>query len=133
MAAEVRARPSPMLDSVGAALSSLCLLHCLGLPLLALAVPALAGALAHDHAHDHLVHLLLVAIALPVSTLAFLRGLRAHARRLPVALAGPGFLLMVAGALAHGPAVQILTVGGGLVVAAAHLVNWRARRAVAAC
>lgn len=116
------------LDAAGAALSSLCLVHCLALPLLALAVPALAGALAHGHEHDHLLHLLLVALALPVSALAFLRGLRLHGRRVPVALALPGFLLMVAGALAHGVAVQMLTVSGGLMVAAAHLLNWRARR-----
>lgn len=119
---------SPLLDAAGAALSSLCLIHCLALPLLLLALPTLAGSAGHDHAHDHLVHLLLIAVALPVSALAFLRGQAVHRLRHPLALGGSGFALMLAGAFAHGPMVQLLTIAGGLMVAGAHFLNWRGRR-----
>ncbi|MFN7176638.1 MAG: MerC domain-containing protein [Thermaurantiacus sp.] len=119
---------SPALDAAGAALSSLCLIHCLAVPLFALAMPAVVGASGHDHAHDHLLHLLLIGLAAPVSVFAFWRGLRRHGRVGPLTLGVAGFALMLAGAFAHGPMVQLMTVAGGLVVAGAHLANWRARR-----
>ncbi len=117
------------LDAAGAALSSLCLVHCLALPLLALALPTALGAATHHHGDDLLLHLLLIGAALPVSLLAFRRGLRRHGHALPLALGGTGFALMLAGALVHGAAVQVLTVAGGLMVAGGHLLNWRARPA----
>jgi hypothetical protein len=119
---------SPALDAAGAALSSLCLIHCLAVPLLALAMPALVVASGHDHGHDHLLHLMLIAVALPVSAFAFWRGLRQHGHARPVILGLVGFVLMLTGAFAHGLSVQALTIAGGLLVAAAHLLNWRALR-----
>jgi hypothetical protein len=119
---------SPALDAAGAALSSLCLIHCLALPLLALLMPAAAAAGGHSHGDDLLLHLLLVGIALPVSLVAFRRGLRLHGRTGPLMLGLSGFALMLAGAFAHGVSVQALTLAGGLMVAGAHLFNWRALR-----
>jgi hypothetical protein len=120
---------SPALDAAGAALSSLCLVHCLALPLLALLMPAAVALGGHAHGDDHGLHLLFVALALPVSLLAFRRGLRLHDEKGPLMLALAGFALMLAGAFAHGLSVQLLTVCGGLLVAGAHLRNWRLQRA----
>ncbi len=119
------------LDGAAAALSSLCLLHCLLLPIglgLAPVVSGLSGGELHGAAW---VHWVLLAVAAPVSIYALWRGMAFHGDHLPWKVAALGFALMAAGALAHGagPAEQILTVLGGLVVAFAHWRNWRARRA----
>ncbi|HDS1218654.1 TPA: MerC domain-containing protein [Stenotrophomonas maltophilia] len=117
--------PSPALLDAGAlALSSLCLLHCLALPLLAAALP-LFGAWAQAE----WVHLLFVAIALPLTGYALWRADRRH--RLPVmgwTAAGLGLGLLLAGALelpSHAWETP-LTVTGSLLLAATHI--WNARR-----
>ncbi|HGM6771401.1 TPA: MerC domain-containing protein [Stenotrophomonas maltophilia] len=117
--------PFPALLDAGAlALSSLCLLHCLALPLLAAALP-LFGAWAQAE----WVHLLFVAIALPLTGYALWRADRRH--RLPVmawTAAGLGLGLLLAGALelpSHAWETP-LTVTGSLLLAAAHI--WNARR-----
>ena len=117
--------PSPALLDAGAlALSSLCLLHCPALPLLAAALP-LFGAWAQAE----WVHLLFVAIALPLTGYALWRADRRH--RLPVmawTAAGLGLGLLLAGALelpSHAWETP-LTVTGSLLLAATHV--WNARR-----
>ncbi len=117
--------PSPALLDAGAlALSSLCLLHCLALPLLGAALP-LFGAWAQAE----WVHLLFVAIALPLTGYALWRADRRH--RLPVmawTAAGLGLGLLLAGALelpSHAWETP-LTVTGSLLLAATHV--WNARR-----
>lgn len=85
-----------LLDAGAVALSSLCLLHCLALPLLAAALP-----LFGTWAEAEWVHLLFVAIALPLTGYALWRAERRHP--LPVlawATAGAGLGLLLAGALA---------------------------------
>lgn len=120
-------QPPAALDATAAALSSLCLLHCLLLPLGLGLAPALLG-LSGAHGPAWL-HWALLALAAPVSIFALKRGHDVHGDGLPWKLAALGFGLMAAGALAHeiGPAEQLLTVVGGLVVAAAHWRNWKAR------
>lgn len=118
-------------DGVAAALSSLCLVHCLLMPL-ALGIAPVVAALGPVGGHGpEWLHWALLALAAPVSVFALRRGLAVHGDDRPWQLAALGFLLMAIGALAHdrGPAEQVLTVAGGLVVAAAHWRNWRARRA----
>lgn len=113
-----------LLDASAVALSSLCLLHCLALPLLAAALP-LFGAWAESE----WVHLVFVAFALPITVFALWRAHRQH--RLPAAAwlaAGSGLALLLAGALefpSH-DSETLLTVCGSLLLAATHL--WNARR-----
>lgn len=113
-----------LLDAGAVTLSGLCLLHCLALPLLASALP-LFGAWADAE----WVHLLFVAIALPLTGYALWRA--ARRRPLPAlawAAAGTGLALLLAGALAL-PSHEWetpLTVAGSLLLAATHL--WNARR-----
>lgn len=126
------------LDGAAAALSNLCLLHCLALPLLAALLPILVPVLAPvmasggDSLHGPAwLHWLLLGVALPVSGYALWRGMESHGGRLPLLLAGLGFPLMAAGALLHdnGLVEPTLTVAGGLLVAFAHWKNWTARPA----
>lgn len=118
------------LDGTAAVLSSLCLVHCLLLPLALALSPILAVGVADELAHGPVwVHWLLIGVAAPVSIAALRRGARVHHRNHPWILAALGFALMAGGALAHdhGPIEQVLTVVGGLFVAFAHWRNWKAR------
>ncbi len=117
------------LDGAAAALSSLCLLHCLLLPLglgLAPMISGLSDTLLHGPVW---VHWGLLALAAPVSVYALWRGVEVHGDGRPWKLALLGFLMMAVGAWSHGLGLQeqILTVLGGLVVALAHWRNWKAR------
>lgn len=102
------------IDGLGMLISSLCLVHCLGTPLLLLALPA-AGWLAPDER----IHHLLTALAVPVALLALVPGYRLH-RRAGVPAAG---LLGVVAMLAA-PEEWVASVGALLVVGA-HLANRR--------
>lgn len=109
-------------DGVAIGMSSLCLLHCLALPVAASLLP-LAGAWAQAE----WVHWLFVAVAAPISAWVLL--VRTPRPWPLIALAGLGLTLLVAGA-AEFPAHDLetpVTVAGGLVLALAHVLNWRAR------
>lgn len=115
------------LDISAVSLSALCLAHCLALPALALALPMLS-----TWADAEWVHLALLLVAAPIAALAFvdLRSGRPHSwAMLGVAAAGLG--LMLAGALEF-PGhdwERPLTLLGGLMLAGAHIANWRRRHA----
>ncbi|WP_313347945.1 MerC domain-containing protein [Stenotrophomonas sp.] len=118
---------SALLDAGAIALSSLCLLHCLALPLLAAALP-LMGVWAEAE----WVHVLFVAIAAPTTGFALWRAHRQQ--RLPAAAflsAATGLLLLLAGAAGWPThdAETPMTVAGSLLLAATHLWNaWRRHR-----
>ena len=119
----------PTLDAAAAALSNLCLVHCLALPLLAVLLPMLVSG---DSLHGPLwLHWLLLGVALPLSAYALWQGLENHGSLRPLCFAGLGFPLMVGGALLHGDDLTepAMTVAGGLLVALAHWKNWTARPA----
>ncbi|MGX9721412.1 MerC family mercury resistance protein [Stenotrophomonas acidaminiphila] len=116
-----------LFDASAVALSSLCLLHCLALPLLAALLP-LFGAWSEAE----WVHGVFVLIAAPLTSYALWR---AHRHRpLPVALwllAGSGLALLLAGACGGlGERAETpLTVAGSLALAGAHLWNAARRHA----
>lgn len=120
-------RSSTLLDAGAIALSSLCLLHCLALPVLAATLP-LFGVWAQAE----WVHVLFVAIAAPLTGVALWRAHRQQ--RLPAAAlasAAVGLLLLLAGA-AEWPSHDTetpMTVAGSLLLAATHMWNaWRRHR-----
>lgn len=110
------------LDGAAVALSGLCLLHCLALPLVVAGVPFLA-----QYAETHLHYQVLVAV-IPLSVFALSIGYRRH-RDWRIALGGAvGMLLLVVGAtVAHTQlgiaADRFFTVIGSLVLATAHFFN----------
>lgn len=116
-------RRARLFDLSALSLSSLCLAHCLALPMLAAALPALGA-----WAQAEWVHGVFVAFAIPITSLALWRANRAHP--LPAAmlgLAGAGLLMLLLGALewpSHALETPV-TVTGSLLLAAAHIWNWR--------
>ncbi len=110
------------LDRWGMVVSSLCLIHCLALPLVAAFLPLLAVPLAGDE----WVHSVLLAIALPVSGMALVRGFRAHRAAGPAILGAFGLAGIACAIVVRADmAERILTVAGGLLVARAHWLNWK--------
>lgn len=105
-------------DIAAIGLSSLCLVHCLALPLAAGLLP-LVGVWADAP----WVHWAFALTAAPVSLWALTR----RPAALPLALGLGGLLLLFAGA-AEFPSHETetaTTVAGGLIVALAHVLNWR--------
>jgi len=105
-------------DFAAISLSGLCLIHCLALPVLAVALPVLGV-----WSETEWVHWAFIAMALPISLLALSRGQKTgRARR--VMLAATGLGLMIAGAAGVGDETA-MTVAGGLTLAVAHVLNLR--------
>jgi len=110
-------------DLSAAALSGLCLVHCLALPVLASLLPVLGA-----WSEAEWVHAVFVLVAVPLSIGALWR---AHARApLPASLwlmGALGLLLLAAGALGW-PRPQWeapVTVAGSLALVATHALNLR--------
>ena len=113
-------------DRLALVASLACLLHCLALPLLFAALPALA----HAFALPETFHLWMVAIAIPTSSFALLVGARGHLGT-PVLVGVLGLTLLAIGATIAGETSYEVpvTVAGALTLSAAHVLNWRRRHA----
>lgn len=112
-------------DGLAVGASALCLLHCLGLPILIAALPALAGRLDLGDGF----HLGVLAFALPVSAYALGEGWRRHRGLTPLFVGAAGLALLALGLAFEAWAVVEtgVTVAGSLLLAGAHLANWRGR------
>ncbi|MDX1625822.1 MAG: MerC domain-containing protein [Wenzhouxiangellaceae bacterium] len=121
--------PVGWLDRLGIGVSAFCLLQCLALPLvLVLAPAASAGFLSHE-----LFHVVLLAVVIPVSGLAFAVGFARHRNARMWIPAGLGFAVLVSAAVLErehvlGPVgVALLTSTGGAFLIVGHLMNLRSR------
>ncbi|MCL1500051.1 MerC family mercury resistance protein [Xanthomonas nasturtii] len=120
-----------VLDTSAIALSSLCLLHCLALPLLSVALPLLAA-----WSRAEWVHVMFAAAAVPLSSYALWSTHRRHALPPAVwALAGCGLVGLVLGASGVvGEHLETpITVTASLMLASAHLLNLGLRRRRGSC
>ena len=115
-------KPTNWLDGAAVALSALCLIHCLALPIIVAGLPFLA-----QFAEGHL-HLQMLVIVLPLSVVALALGFRRHRSARIIAAGAVGMLALVIGAtVAHShlglAADRAFTIVGALVLAAAHYFN----------
>lgn len=112
-------------DMAAVGLSSLCMVHCLALPLLAASLPVVGS-----WAQAEWVHWLFVGLAAPISLFAFARAVPFGLPLGSIALAVLGISGLVAG-VAGWPsheAETLMTVMGSGFLAAAHVLNWRRMR-----
>ncbi|HEV2963852.1 MAG TPA: MerC domain-containing protein [Candidatus Angelobacter sp.] len=112
------------LDNVGACVSSLCLVHCVCMPLLL----AFAPTLAHVIPGDELTHRLLGLLVLTAGVPSFWIGFRKHRKKRVLAggLAGLSLVLgvLVIGDRFNSHAAEIAaTMLGSSVLTLAHLAN----------
>lgn len=117
---------------MGITLSLACLVHCLALPLLILLAPALSRWLALPEG----LHAAILLLAIPAAGVAMADGWRRHRHAAPVLLAVAGLALLALGQTAHEgwiaaadpeTADRLLTSTGAVMLAGAHLINWRGR------
>lgn len=115
------------LERAGLAGSLACMAHCLALPLLLAALPALASGFSIPES----LHLWVLAFAIPAATIALVGGRGRHGANFPLCMGSMGVSLLVIAAIpfAETWAETPLTVAGSLSLAVAHIVNWRLRHA----
>lgn len=115
---------SPLFDRVAILLSGLCLVHCL-LGALLLSTMAIAGGML-----GHEVHIIGLALALPLAFVALWRGLRIHGQLGVLGLGVAGLGLMAASLFADHAAAQEIwfSVSGAVILAGAHIWNLKAVR-----
>lgn len=117
---------SQKLDGLAVALSVVCLIHCLLLPVSVTLLPILGLSLiGHGAFHD-----LMLIVVLPTSIAAFGIGCRRHGQGSVLWVGGLGLALLVIAALAvdtvwGAEAERYITMAGGVVLAIAHLMNFR--------
>lgn len=111
-------------DAAAIALSMLCLVHCLALPIAISLLPAATHLL--DVPEE--VHAILFLVAAPISAYAISAGYRRHGFLLPMLIAAAALGLIGLGAFG-GLSVLLETgvsVAGSLLLVAAHVANLRA-------
>ncbi|MES3100784.1 MerC domain-containing protein [Sphingomonas faeni] len=114
-----------MLDGLAVCASVICMVHCLALPLLLAALPALATWFDPGEKF----HVAVLAFAIPTSALALIGGWRSHRAAPPLLIGAGGLALMTLGIVFGGHAAleTALSVSGSLMLAFAHVANWRNR------
>lgn len=123
--ARLSEKQSDWLERAALGASVACLIHCLALPLLLAALPVLSTVLNIPES----IHVWILAFAIPTSAVAFIAGRTHHGAIYPLVLGVGGLLLLAIGAFVFGgvPAETPVTVCGSLMLAAAHIANWRLR------
>lgn len=111
-----------LLDRTAIALSGLCVLHCLAMPLVLVLLPFL-GQFTEDH-----FHLQMLAVVTPASMIALGIGYRQHRHPAVPAAAFIGLLLLLLGATwVHSEigvvADRVVTIAGSSILAMAHFYN----------
>ena len=126
-------------DRFAIALSSLCAIHCIALPLAASVTPLLMSTIDHGNdVHEFWFHQFILIFIIPVSIFAFIAGYRCHRKNLPILIGGLGLCILVTVALFAEPLINqnmlshtgetVLTIIGGIIHAAGHISNVMATR-----
>lgn len=110
------------LDGVAIAGSLACMAHCLALPLVIAALPALSSWL--EVSED--LHVWMLMAAVPFSTFVLWRHSWRQGRPVPLVMGVAGLAGMVAALAFEGsPLEAVLTGAGAIVLVSAHIFNWR--------
>ncbi len=113
-------------DRAAIALSLLCIVHCILLPILVLVLPAVTFLAAVD---NELVHGAMLLVAVPISVLAMYSGYHKHKVTSVVGSTLAGILVLISAFFLHEVIGDIaeagLTVLGSVLLASGHLRNYR--------
>lgn len=112
-------------DHIAIALSTICIVHCLAVPVLVAVLPVLAISLGGGHFHG-----LMLWLVVPTSVLGFGLGVRVHRQLRIPALGAVGVAALAAAALwGHSrwsePLEVSISVAGSIALAIAHWMNFR--------
>ena len=119
------------LDGVAVFLSGTCMVHCLVLPMLVTLFPIVQGSLLEEQ----YFHLIMLVLILPTSLFALTVGCRKHKDRTTITLGAAGLLTLTTTAIMGHELFgflgeRIATTIGGLILASAHIQNYRCCRKV---
>ena len=123
-AKDVRWSPAARLDLYAVGLSTLCVIHCVALPVLVALMPVVGQA-----AENELVHRVLVVLAVPVSLRVIWKTRPVNDNRLFVctALLGLALLLLAAFVEAVSRFEEPVTIAGAVLLGSAHIWHWMRR------
>ena len=113
-------------DRAAICFSSLCILHCLLLPVLLVAYPiGIVVTLS-----DEIFHQIMVSVALPLSLVSLYVGYGHHKRNQLIVLGGIGIVMLVLPLTTFHELISEsgetwLTVAGAVILCLAHVVNFR--------
>lgn len=112
------------MDRAAVVLSGVCLVHCMSIPLVMLALPALGAVLLES---ETLIHWILLCVAVPISAVALWVGYARFGNLRSVGLGSLGLMIMFLGVShALGRDLEVaLTLTGVVLVAGAHWLNIR--------
>ena len=132
MVSRVGQRYNAHVDRLAVALSGICILHCLAVPVLLVGGHLLGGFVGID---DHF-HEVLLALLLPISAIAFGIGFRRHQNRSVLVRGAVGMLVITfAATYAHSEltavAESVINIAGSLILILAHRDNVRLARSPA--
>lgn len=111
-------------DGAGAFASFLCMIHCVGVPLILAAFPGLASSLPLGKLKDETFHQVVAVIAAVLAYQAFSKGYREHRSKRVILLGFAGCVLLFVAATGI-PYETGLTVLGSVLLISAHLDNYR--------
>ena len=107
-------------DKIAIALSMLCVLQCLFLPFVVMALPFLDIWWLSDH----FLHPFLLLIVIPLTLVTLIPGYQHHRNVQPLIIATPALILLSIGAFIPESSLEkLLTVIGAVTLAAAHIRN----------
>lgn len=114
---------APHLDRIGMTASTLCAIHCALVPVFLTVLPlAGLGFLANEWVE---ISMIAISVVLGIVSLG-MSYRKQHRKTLPLFVLLTGFSLIATGHFSGVESIEpILIPLGGLIVAAAHLVNWR--------
>ncbi len=117
------------MDTAAVVLSGVCMLHCLALPIALTILPIVNVTLLDESTF----HLIMMVVILPVSVVALSIGCRQHKDRLTLVLGSVGLVILTLTAIFGHDLLgltgeRIVTSIGGLILAAAHIQNYRCCR-----
>ena len=122
------------LDRFAIALSGICAIHCIALPIVASLIPLLSATVVHGYAlHEFWFHQFILLFILPISLVALMVGYRCHKQPIPIVVAIVGLLVLVLNALFAEVLISnqilplsgetIITIIGGIIHATGHVLN----------
>jgi len=128
-------------DRFAIALSGVCAIHCVALPIVASLMPLLATTIQHGYAlHEFWFHQFILVFILPISLFALVAGYRCHKQFIPIVIGGIGLGVLVFMALfaevlnSHHilphSGETMLTIIGGIIHAIGHVLNVIATRSL---
>ena len=128
-------------DKFAIILSTICAIHCIALPILAIFLPLLSATIVHGSTlHEFWFHQFILIFILPISLFALVTGYRCHSQLTPIIIGAVGLLILVFTAITAETLISrhilphsseiILTIIGGITHAIGHILNLIATRSM---